>query len=112
MNNFKKARPLEVLIVEDNPGDVRLTKECLKDFRVDNNLHVVQDGEEAIDFLRKGNRFSRAPKKGFIHPSGTSRGLSLRAFMAMTPITMAEMVMMVYWITSAHTMEVIPPRMA
>jgi hypothetical protein len=44
------------------------------------------------------------PKKGFIQPSGTTRGLSERAFMAITPITTAEMVMMVYWITSAQTM--------
>ena len=66
MSNFKKGRPLEVLMVEDNPGDVRLTEECLKDFRVDNNLHVVQDGEEAIDFLRRGDRFSLVPKPDLI----------------------------------------------
>jgi CheY-like chemotaxis protein len=53
-------------MVEDNPGDVRLTKECLKDFRFENNLHVVQDGEEAIEFLRKEDRFSRAPRPDLI----------------------------------------------
>ena len=66
MNNFKNGRPLEILMVEDNPGDIRLTEECLKDFRVDNKLHVVQDGEEAIGFLRKEDRFSRVPRPDLI----------------------------------------------
>ncbi len=66
MNEIKKGRPLEVLIVEDNPGDVRLTEECLKDFGMNNNLHVVQDGEEAIDFLRKEDRFTLVPRPDLI----------------------------------------------
>jgi chemotaxis family two-component system response regulator Rcp1 len=66
MNRIAKERPLEVLMVEDNPGDIRLAEECLKDFRIDNRLHVVKDGEEAIDFLRKEERFSQAPKPDLI----------------------------------------------
>ena len=46
------TRPIEVLLVEDNPGDVRLTKEALKEGRVINNLSVVHDGVEAMDFLQ------------------------------------------------------------
>jgi len=50
-------RPVEILLVEDNPGDVRLTTEVLKDAKLCNNIHVVGDGVEAIDFLRRrGNR--------------------------------------------------------
>jgi len=50
-----RTRPLEILLVEDNPGDVRLTQEALKEGRLNNNLNVVKDGEEALDYLyRKG----------------------------------------------------------
>ena len=41
-------RPIEVLLVEDNPGDIRLTREALKEGKVSNNLHVVNDGQEAL----------------------------------------------------------------
>jgi chemotaxis family two-component system response regulator Rcp1 len=46
------SAPIEILLVEDNPGDVRLTIEALKDATVRNNLHVARDGVEAIAFLR------------------------------------------------------------
>lgn len=51
------GRPIEILLVEDNPGDVRLTREALKEGKVKNNLHVAKDGVEALDFLhrRAGN---------------------------------------------------------
>jgi chemotaxis family two-component system response regulator Rcp1 len=45
-------RAVEILLVEDNPGDVRLTTEVLKDAKLCNNIHVVGDGVEALDFLR------------------------------------------------------------
>jgi CheY-like chemotaxis protein len=49
------SRPVEILLVEDNPGDVELTRVAMKDGRVANRLHVVSDGEEALDFLyRRG----------------------------------------------------------
>ncbi|MBI2959968.1 MAG: response regulator [Betaproteobacteria bacterium] len=52
----KDAAPVEILLVEDNPGDVRLTKEALKEGKVYSNLHWAKDGVEALDFLRrKGN---------------------------------------------------------
>ena len=45
--------PVEILLVEDNPVDVMMTKEAFKAGRVCNNLHVVEDGEEAMDYLHK-----------------------------------------------------------
>jgi CheY-like chemotaxis protein len=53
----RRSRPVEVLLVEDNPGDVRLTQEALKDGRVLVNLTVASDGVEAMDILnRRGGR--------------------------------------------------------
>lgn len=59
-------RKIEILLVEDNPGDVRLTVEALKDGRVRNSLSVVGDGVEAIDFLRKQGRFTDVPRPDLI----------------------------------------------
>ncbi len=49
----KGVRPIEILLVEDNPGDVDLTIEALREARVHNELHVVSDGVEAIAYLRR-----------------------------------------------------------
>jgi two-component system, chemotaxis family, response regulator Rcp1 len=57
------VRPIEILLVEDNPGDVRLTIEALKDSKVHNHLSVVTDGEEAMAFL-----LGREPHVGRPHP--------------------------------------------
>lgn len=54
--------PIEVLLVEDNPGDVRLTREAMNDARVKNNLRVVMDGVEALDFLRRKGAHVAAPR--------------------------------------------------
>jgi two-component system, chemotaxis family, response regulator Rcp1 len=56
--------PLEILLVEDNPADVRLTMEALKDARVPNRLHVARDGIEAIRMLRDGT--SQVPRPDLI----------------------------------------------
>ena len=53
--------PIEILLVEDNPGDVRLTLEALKESKVHNNISVVTDGVEALAFLRQENKFSNSP---------------------------------------------------
>jgi chemotaxis family two-component system response regulator Rcp1 len=45
-------RPIEILLVEDNPGDVRLTQEAMKDAKIENNLTVAADGIHAMDYLR------------------------------------------------------------
>ena len=55
------VRPVEILLVEDNPGDVRLTKEALKEGRVLNRLTVVSDGVEALACLRKEGKYVDAP---------------------------------------------------
>ena len=57
-----RSRPIEVLLVEDNPGDVRLTREALKDGKVSNNLSVAQDGVEALRFLRREGPYAGAPR--------------------------------------------------
>jgi CheY-like chemotaxis protein len=60
------TRAIEVLLVEDNPGDVRLTKEALKEGRVINNLSVVRDGVEAMDFLQRRGAYENATRPDLI----------------------------------------------
>jgi two-component system, chemotaxis family, response regulator Rcp1 len=55
MKNLLEA-PVEILLVEDNPGDIRLTQEALKEGKVLNNFWVVNDGEEALEFLHRADR--------------------------------------------------------
>lgn len=54
-------KPIEILLVEDNPGDARLTREALAQSKVKNNLSYARDGEEAIAFLRRLPPFTDAP---------------------------------------------------
>ncbi|RLC93534.1 MAG: hypothetical protein DRI39_02595, partial [Chloroflexi bacterium] len=63
---YRTVKPVEVLLVEDNPGDVRLTKEALKDGKVCNNLHVVEDGVEALAYLRREGKYQDAPRPDLI----------------------------------------------
>ncbi len=58
MHGESSTKPIEILLVEDNPGDVRLTREALKDGKVRNNLHVVGNGHDAMDFLRRKGRYA------------------------------------------------------
>ena len=60
------GRPIEILLVEDNPGDVRLTKEALKEDKVSNNLHVVGDGMDALAWLRREGDFTDSPRPDII----------------------------------------------
>ena len=60
MSNFTKSRPIDILLVEDNPGDIRLTQEAFKDGKIKNDLNVVMDGEEAIYYLKKTGQYSNA----------------------------------------------------
>jgi two-component system, chemotaxis family, response regulator Rcp1 len=57
---------VSVLLVEDNPGDVRLTIEALKDVKLHNQLNVVHDGVEAIAFLRREGIYADAPRPDLI----------------------------------------------
>ena len=59
-------RPHRVLLVEDNPGDVRLTIEALKDAKVNNSLSVAKDGVEAMAFLRREGPYAAAPRPDLI----------------------------------------------
>jgi chemotaxis family two-component system response regulator Rcp1 len=58
MNSAARGNPIEILLVEDNPGDVRLIREALKEGKVRNTLHVACDGVEAIAFLRNQGEYS------------------------------------------------------
>lgn len=60
------GQPIHILLVEDNPGDVRLAQEVFKEARVLNDLHVVFDGEEALAFLRGEGRHAGAPRPDLI----------------------------------------------
>ncbi|MBM3155283.1 MAG: response regulator [Chloroflexi bacterium] len=60
------VRPAEILLVEDNPGDVRLTQEALKDAKVLNHLHVAMDGIEALEFLRRQGKYAKAVRPDLI----------------------------------------------
>lgn len=61
MDDGKRTTPIEVLLVEDNPADVRLMKEAFKETMTKNNLSVVYDGMAAMDFLRHSGTYAKAP---------------------------------------------------
>jgi len=60
------GKPVEILLVEDNPGDVRLTQEAFKDGKMLNKLHVVEDGMEALAFLKQEGKHTGAPRPELI----------------------------------------------
>ena len=64
-------KPLDILLVEDNPADVRLTQEAFRDGKIRNNLMSVKDGVEALEFLRRRGRYADASRSTVRH-SGTS----------------------------------------
>ena len=66
MSDGMAGRPVEILLVEDNPGDARLAQEALKDSKMINKLHHVEDGVEAMAFLRKQGRFKGVPRPDLI----------------------------------------------
>ena len=66
MDEMPEYRPIEILLVEDNPGDVRLIREGLKDAKVLNRISVVGDGVKALAFLRREGKYSDAPRPDLI----------------------------------------------
>ena len=60
------VRPIEILMVDDSPGDVRLAKEALKDSKLESNISVVEDGVEAMDFLYKRGNYTEAIRPDLI----------------------------------------------
>jgi CheY-like chemotaxis protein len=66
MGDLFDARPVEILLVEDSPGDVRLTQEALKESKLLNNLHVARDGVEAMEFLKRKGKYESAVRPDVI----------------------------------------------
>jgi chemotaxis family two-component system response regulator Rcp1 len=66
MTNDEFGRPIEILLVEDNPGDVRLTIEALKEGKVHNRLSVAKDGVDALAFLRREGAYANAARPDLI----------------------------------------------
>ena len=60
------GRPVEILLVEDNPGDARLAIEALKDAKVRNNLAIVTDGEQALDYLHRRGKYENATRPDLV----------------------------------------------
>ncbi len=60
------GRPIEILMIEDSPDDVDLTVEAFKDAKMRNHLHVVEDGVEALAFLRRAGRYANAVRPDLI----------------------------------------------
>jgi chemotaxis family two-component system response regulator Rcp1 len=66
VNSQDRISPLEILLVEDNPGDVRLTREALKDGKVWTSLNVVENGVDALDYIFKKGKFGASPRPDLI----------------------------------------------
>lgn len=66
MIEHRNGEPVDILLVEDNPGDVRLTEEAFTDASINNDLHVVRDGQEALDFLFQVRDYESAPRPDLI----------------------------------------------
>jgi CheY-like chemotaxis protein len=66
MNPTDRPDPIEVLLVEDDPGDVLLIREAFEDNKVANRLHVVADGVEALEFMRRTDGYADAPRPDLI----------------------------------------------
>jgi CheY-like chemotaxis protein len=61
-----RIKPVDVLLVEDDEGDVLMTREAFDFYKIGNKLHVVTDGEQALHFLRRKSPFADAPRPGLI----------------------------------------------
>lgn len=62
----KARRPVEILLVEDSPSDTELTVEAFRESRLNNRLHHVEDGVEALEFLRRQKSFANSPRPDLI----------------------------------------------
>lgn len=60
------ATPIDILLVEDDPGDELMTREAFEDNRIGNTLHVAHDGQEALDFLYRNGAYADAPRPDLI----------------------------------------------
>ncbi len=64
--NRHNGRAVEILLVEDNPGDVRLTQEAFREGKIRNNLYVAEDGVEGLAFLRREGKYADSPRPDII----------------------------------------------
>jgi chemotaxis family two-component system response regulator Rcp1 len=60
------AKKVEILLVEDNPGDIRLIQEAFRDGQVHSHLNIARDGEQAMAYLRQEGTYSKSPRPAFI----------------------------------------------
>ena len=74
-----ESEVVEVLLLEDNPGDARLTTEALKEAKVRNKLHHLADGVEALAFLRRQGKYASAERPDLIVASSSANGHCSRA---------------------------------
>ena len=82
MNSEEPGVPIEILLVEDNPGDIRLTREVLKDAKLCNNMSVATNGEEALAILRQQGEHESAPRPGLVLLDLNLPGMSGREVLA------------------------------
>jgi chemotaxis family two-component system response regulator Rcp1 len=66
MMELHGPQPIHVLLVEDSPGDIRLTQEALKDAKMHINLHVARDGQQAMSFLMRQGEYANGPRPDLI----------------------------------------------
>ena len=66
MTRWDGCDVIDVLLVEDDPGDILMTKEAFEHYKIRNQLHVVTDGEQALDFLHQTGAYAAAPRPGLV----------------------------------------------
>ena len=66
MTELEDPRVIDVLLVEDDEGDVLMTREAFEYYKIQNRLHVVGDGDQAMQFLRRAEGFAEVPRPGLI----------------------------------------------
>jgi CheY-like chemotaxis protein len=66
MTESADSNVIDVLLVEDDDGDVLMTREAFEHYKIRNRLHVVGDGDQALEFLRRTGRYADAPRPGLI----------------------------------------------
>jgi CheY-like chemotaxis protein len=66
VTQFEGERQIEILLVEDDPGDVMMTREAFHDYKLRNELHVVSDGAEALAFLRQEGEYAGRPRPDLV----------------------------------------------
>lgn len=61
-----KVQPIEILLVEDSPADIELTLEVLREAKVANNVHAVENGDDALAFVRREGHYAQAPRPDLV----------------------------------------------